>query len=97
MTLTSERWQRARVILHEAMEREKEERSAFLDSRCGSDPTLRVELNELLAAESDLRSSFLEKPAIVQAAVHTDTSQRGAVLPRGTKLGAYVVQSLVGA
>ena len=43
MTLTPERWQRARDVLHEAMEMDAAHRSAFLDSQCDSDPSLRVE------------------------------------------------------
>ncbi len=97
MTLTPERWLRARDVLHEAMQMGEQERSAFLDSQCTSDPSLRAELKELLAAEGEVGSSFLEKPAMVHASAHTDTSANGAVLPPGTKLGPYVVQSLIGA
>ena len=92
-----ERWHQVREVLHEAMQMDDEERSAFLDSQCATDPSLRAELNELLAAEGEIGSSFLEKPAVVHASEHTDTSERAAVLPPGTKLGPYVVQSLIGA
>ena len=88
-----ERWRQVRELLHEAMQMDDEERSAFLNSRCATDPTLRAELNEVLAAESKLGSSFLESPALVHAAVHTDTSATGTVLPPGTRLGPYAVQS----
>ena len=97
MTLTPERWQRARDVLHEAMQMDDEDRSAYLDSQCASDPSLRAELKELLAAEGEVGSAFLEEPALAQAAHHTGSSDRGAVLPSGAKLGPYVVQSLVGA
>jgi serine/threonine protein kinase len=93
MTLTPKRWQKARDVLHEAMEMDEGDRSAFLDSQCASDPSLRVELNELLAAEDELGFSFLEKPAIAHGASATDST----VLAAGTKLGPYVVQSLIGA
>jgi len=93
MTFTPERWQKARDVLHEAMEMDEGDRSAFLDSQCASDPSLRVELNELLAAEDELGSSFLEKPAIAHGASATDST----VLAAGTKLGPYVIQSLIGA
>ena len=96
MTLTPERWQRARDVLHEAMEMGQSDRSAFLDSQCASDPSLRVELNELLAAEGEVSSRFLENPAVAHVA-RTDASGHTAVLPCGTKLGPYVVQSLIGA
>ncbi len=92
-----ERWHQVREVLHEAMQMDEQERSAFLDSQCASDPSLRAELNQLLAAEGKLGSSFLESPALVHAAVHTDTSETGTVLPAGTKLGPYVVQARIGA
>lgn len=96
MTLTPERWQRARDVLHEAMQMDDEDRSAYLDSQCASDPSLRAELKELLAAEGEVGSAFLEEPALDQAASHTGSSDRGVVLPSGAKLGPYVVQSLIG-
>ncbi len=92
-----ERWQQVREVLHEAMQMDEEEQSAFLDSQCATDPSLRAELNELLAAEGEIGSSFLEKPAFAHAVFHTDSSDHGTVLPTGTKLGPYVVQSLIGA
>jgi len=94
--MTPERWEKVREVLHEAMEMDERERSAFLDSQCARDPSLRVELNELLAAEDELGSSFLENPAVAHVATN-DTSSHTSVLPSGTKLGSYVVQSLIGA
>jgi RNA polymerase sigma factor (TIGR02999 family) len=92
-------WATARVWLHRELSREmdEQERSAFLDIQCATDPSLRAELNELLAAEDEIGPSFLDRPAIIHAASHTDTYDRRAVLPPGTKLGPYVVQSLIGA
>src|SRR5215469_3075217 len=97
MTLTPERWRRARDVLHEAMQLKETERSDFLDSQCASDPSLCVELKELLAAEGEIGSSFLEEPAIEHAVSRIETSSGTSVLPPGTKLGHYVVQSLIGA
>src|SRR5215813_8500549 len=96
MTLTPERWKRARDVLNDAMEMDEQERSAFLDSQCASDPSLRVELNELLAAEGEIGSSFLEKPALAHAVAHTNVSS-SSILPQGTRLGPYVIQFLIGA
>jgi Tol biopolymer transport system component len=97
MTLTPERWQRARDVLHEAMQMEEDDRSAFLDSQCATDPSLRIELKELLAAEGEVDSSFLEEPAIAHAAAVNGTSEQTMMLPAGTRLGPYQVQSLIGA
>ena len=91
-----DRWRQVRDVLHEAMQMDEAERSAFLDSQCASDPSLRVELNELLAAKGEVGSTFLEDPAIAHV-VQTDTSDSSSILPAGTKLGPYIVQSLIGA
>ena len=97
MTLTPERWRQVRDVLHEAMQMDEEERAAFLDSQCATDPSLRAELGELLAAEGEIGSSFLEKPAVAHVSSRTATSDHTSVLSPGTTLGHYVVQSLIGA
>ena len=97
MTLTPESWQRARDVLHEAMEMDAARRSAFLDSQCAGDLSQRAELRELLAAEGEIGSSFLEEPALAQAAAHSEAASVSAALPAGTQLGPYVVQSRIGA
>jgi hypothetical protein len=91
-----ERWHQVRDVLHEAMQMDEAERSVFLDSQYASDPSLRAELNELLAAEGEINSKLPEDPAIADVA-QTDTSGFSPILPPGTKLGPYVVQSLIGA
>ncbi len=96
MTLTPERWQKARDLLHDAMQMDEAQRSVFLESQCASDPSLRAELRELLAAEDGINTSFLEEPAVVHAAVHTESSASSSVLPQCTQLGHFVVQSLIG-
>jgi len=87
MALTPERWQRVRQVLHEAMQMDDAERPI------SSVPAIRR--CELLRAEGEIDSSFLEKPAIGQT--HSVSATGGAVPPSGTKLGPYGVQSLIGA
>jgi WD40 repeat protein/serine/threonine protein kinase len=53
------RWQHVKEILHQAMQLSPEERSAFLDDACVTDATLRREVESLLAADAQARSSFL--------------------------------------
>ena len=96
MTLTPERWRQVREVLHDAMQMDEAERSAFLDSQCASDPSFRAELNELLAAEGELGSSFLEKPAAANIEP-SRTFESAPVLAAGTQLGVYIVQKLIGA
>ena len=83
-TMTPERWQQIRDVLEEALELAPEQRSAFLEKNCSSDPSLRQEVETLLASSPDVRSSFLQ------------ASPRVVTLTSGTKLGDYEVKSLLG-
>ncbi len=82
--MTPERWAQANDVLQRAMQLSPEKRTAFLDSACASDPSLRPEVESLLSAADHARSSFLE-------------SRPDAELARGTRLGDYEIQSLLGA
>ena len=93
--MNPERWQQVRDVLHSAMQVAPAERSTFLDRRCASDPSLREDVNKLLAAEGEIPSSFLESPALAQAVPVTAASS--SVLAAGTKLGPYAVLALLGA
>jgi len=50
--LDPERWRALRPLLDEALELPAGERAAFLDRACAGDPTLRAELEALLAADA---------------------------------------------
>ena len=82
--MTPERWQQIRDVLEKALELTPEQRSAFLDGACLSDPSLRQEVEALLASSDDARSSFLQSCPL-----------RVTITP-GTKLGDYEVKSLLG-
>ena len=60
--MTPERWQQIRDVLEKAQELEPTQRSAFLDRACLSDQSLRQEVEVLLAASDDARSSFFNQP-----------------------------------
>src|SRR5580658_7829830 len=82
--MTPERWQQVRDVLEKALELAPGERSAFLDEACSSDPSLRREIETLLASGSDVRSSLLQ------------SSTLRVTLTSGTKLGEYEIKSLLG-
>ncbi len=82
--MTPERWQQVRDVLEKALELTPGQRSAFLDGACLSDPSLRQEVETLLAASDAARSSFLQSSPL-----------RVTITP-GTKLGDYEVKSLLG-
>jgi eukaryotic-like serine/threonine-protein kinase len=82
--MTPERWQQIRDVLEKALDLKPELCSAFLNQACSSDPSLRQEVETLLASSDHVRSSFLESPP--------ETVRLAA----GTKLGEYEVKSLLG-
>jgi eukaryotic-like serine/threonine-protein kinase len=92
--MTPDQWQRIRPILESALELEPANRPAFLDRAC-DDAFVRREVESLLASR-ELRSSFLEPPAVAQVDRDETTVSRVACTA-GMKLGPYVIQSLLGA
>jgi non-specific serine/threonine protein kinase len=60
--MTPERWQDVKRVLNAALEHEPDRRSAYLDHACASNPSLRREVETLLASGEDIRSSFLQSP-----------------------------------
>jgi len=63
--MTPERWQHVRRVLSAALELEPDARPAYLDRACAGHPSLRREVEALLASEDDVRSSFLQSPPVV--------------------------------
>jgi Tol biopolymer transport system component len=82
--MTPERWQQLQDILEKVLELMPDQRSAFLERACSSDPSLRHEVESLLASGDDLHFSFLE------------SSMLRVTLTSGTRLGDYEVKSLLG-
>lgn len=62
--MTPERWEQIRDVLEKSLELAPDRRSAFLDGACSSDPSLRVEVEGLLAASADVPSGFLQSSAM---------------------------------
>jgi serine/threonine protein kinase/tetratricopeptide (TPR) repeat protein len=84
--MTPERWLQIKDLLDKALARDVVARSAFLDQACSDDPFLRKEVEALLAANDQIHASFLR------------TSPLACVgLTKGTRLGEYEVESLLGA
>jgi non-specific serine/threonine protein kinase/serine/threonine-protein kinase len=62
--MTPERWQQIRDVLGRSLELAPEERTAFLEQACSSDPTLRGEVEALLASNPGMPSEFLHPSAL---------------------------------
>jgi serine/threonine protein kinase/tetratricopeptide (TPR) repeat protein len=84
--MTAERWHQVREVLHQALERPPEERSAFLDAACSEDSSLRQEVQSLLESTDEAGATILQSAR----------TQRPR-LPKGTKFDEYEIQALLGA
>jgi serine/threonine protein kinase len=84
--VTPERWQEVKLVLAGALERTPEQRRAYLDQAC-SEPTLRREVESLLAAHGQSDASFTERLAI----------GTGEPLIIGDKIGPYEILARIGA
>jgi len=62
--MTPERWQQIRDVLGTVLELPPQGRIAFLEQACSSDPTLREEVDSLLASNPGMPSEFLHPSAL---------------------------------
>jgi len=84
--MSSERWERTKQILEEALRLAPERRRSYLDSACGTDPELRVEVESLIASHEEAGSQFL---AVGAADVLLATSQNSPMAPANQIIGRY--------
>ena len=90
--MNPERWQLLKELFEAAYEKSPAERAAFLDNSCSGDPSLKKEVEALLASHS--RGSFLEKPA--HEVVPELFENEAAETLTGSQLGPYEVESEIG-
>jgi len=74
--MDSEQWKRVDSVLQAVLEREPEERDAYLQQACGGDLTVEREVRSLLAAQQKA-ADFLESPAMEVAARGLASDQQG--------------------
>ena len=84
--MTPESWQEIKNVLAGALERTPEQRSAYLDQAC-PEPDKRREVESLLLAEEQARSTFLAGPAV----------RSPEELSVGRRLGVYEIVARIGA
>ena len=89
-----DRWTTVKRIHQSALDRDPSERAAFLDESCGTDETLRREVESLLSYATEAES-FLERPAVDIAPTPPGESQEATLV--GRTLSHYQVLSLLGA
>ena len=91
--MTPERWQQISGLFHAVLERDASERSAFLAQACDGDPSLRCEVESLLASHGEAES-FIESPVYeVAAPMFVDDRSR---FQNGERVGPYQVTGHIG-
>jgi serine/threonine protein kinase len=83
--MTGDRWQEIKTVLEAALPMDSAGQRAYLDRVCASDQSLRREVESLLAADKQAQTNFLQSPPLAVR------------LEKGTRLGDYEIQSLLGA
>jgi serine/threonine protein kinase/Tol biopolymer transport system component len=94
MQVSPERWQQVKKVLAAALEREEDQRGAYLNQACAGDNALRQEVESLLAEEKGAEG-FLEVPALEIPSRMFDQDPSKSLC--GRQLGSYKVLSLLGA
>jgi Tol biopolymer transport system component len=90
--VTPERLRAIEQLFHDARDRTPAEREALFARTCADDPTLRREVESLLAQPN---ADFLNVPAMVVAAQMMTSS--GDSILTGRRIGAFQIQMLLGA
>jgi eukaryotic-like serine/threonine-protein kinase len=90
--MTPERWQQVKDLLASMLEADPSQRSAHLDEVCGDDPSLRGEVESLLAIGDDADADALNSPVLDAIAGHSPaTSDR-----IGHWIGPYQIVEEIG-
>jgi eukaryotic-like serine/threonine-protein kinase len=94
LEMTPERWKKIGQLFQEVLEREENQRAAYLLEACVGDGALRQEVESLLGQEK-LDKGFLASPAL-EVAAREMARDAGSSL-KGRQLGSYQIVSLLGA
>src|ERR1035438_6316424 len=92
--MTPERWEKVGRLFHSALEREGDDRAAYLQHACAGDDALRQEVESLLA-QGKTADGLLDGSALGKMAAEIVGKQDGRSL-LGTNLGSYQILSLLG-
>jgi serine/threonine protein kinase len=91
--VTPERYSQIKTIFQSVLERQPNQRAAYLSHACGNDTVLRSEVEELLHSDEN-SDTFLETPALTPVSELLETHSTFESLPR--HIGPYQVLSILG-
>src|SRR5688572_6130668 len=89
--MNPEHWQKVKELLNEALDREPEERPAFLDNKCSDDIELRREVESLLESYEDA-DEVMERSVSTAAAAVSPAREPWADL----RIGPYRIVEEIG-
>ncbi len=91
--MTPERWAQIRQIFDGALERQQQDRSAYLRVACAGDDQLRREVESLVASHEDSQD-FMSTPAADLNMLALEVSS--ASVPRVPRVGPYQLEKRIG-
>jgi len=96
-----ERWQQVSRIFESALALEEDARANYLCEQCGTDESLRQEVEKLIASHGNAAAEgFIESPAVERVAGLFEgdvTEKESARLQKGQSFGSYLVLDRLGA
>src|SRR5436190_13227128 len=93
--MKNERWQEVERLYHLTLEKQPQDRSAFLMRVCAGDEGLRREVESLLAYD-DQAKDFIESPAL-EVAVKAISGDHSGTVTAGDRIKQYRIVSQLGA
>jgi len=96
--LTPDRWQKISRIFKSAILLDNEARAAYVESQCGRDESLRVEVEKLIEShgKADADSFMNGVAAEAVAPLLTDSEARPEILNKGQRFGSYIILDSLG-
>jgi serine/threonine protein kinase len=85
--MSTERWERTKQILEEALRITRERQQAYLDLVCGADSEMRAEVESLIASHEEAGSAFLAAAAL--EVLDLSSSVKFPKLPLDQPIGHY--------
>src|SRR5947207_7828705 len=92
--MNAEHWQRVERLYHATLEKDADERAAFLNEACDGDESLRREVESLLSYEGQAQD-FIELP-VLEVAAKMIAEHEAATVWAGQTINQYRVTSRLG-
>ena len=92
--MPADRWQQLKDVFQQALECSVETRRAFLDRACAGDPTLRGDVESLLASHAE-SEGFLSQPGFIEVP-STDAGSEDVAGDEPRRVGRYRILDRAG-